>query len=286
MEDVVQQDPAVVAQGIGKIYRLKSSAVRTGLGKKVHDRDVDALRNISFAVSKGEAVGIVGRNGSGKSTLLRIIAGGEAPTSGKMLVSAQPSLLGVSPALQGWLTGEQNIFLGLLALGMRPDEAREKIPEIIEWTELGEAATRPMNTYSSGMGAKLSFAISTAISPEILLVDETLSTGDAAFAAKAQERMRALLEGAGNLFLVSHSPGFVKKNCGRSMWIHKGDLVADGPAEEVCSAYEEYSSLLKSDSIGDARKILDECGEAYPPARVEPTTKSNRLGGLNTGLFT
>lgn len=269
MEDIVSSEPAVVAKDIGKIYQLQSSAVRSVFGKKKHDRDVDALRNISFVVPKGESVGIVGRNGSGKSTLLRIIAGGEAPTSGRIFVSAQPSLLGVSPALQGWLTGEQNIFLGLLALGMKPDEAKEAIPEIIEWTELGEAASRPMNTYSSGMGAKLSFAISTAISPEILLVDETLSTGDAAFAAKAQERMQDLLEGAGNLFLVSHSPGFIKQNCGRAMWIHQGDLVADGPAEEICGAYEEFSMLLKTNETDKAQEMKQAMGETYPPTQVE-----------------
>lgn len=271
MVDAQNKEPAVVAQEIGKVYKLQSSAVRSGLGKKKHDRDVDALRNISFVVQRGESVGIVGRNGSGKSTLLKIIAGGEAPTSGKMLVSAQPSLLGVSPALQGWLTGEQNIYLGLLALGMRPDEAKEAIPEIIEWTELGEAASRPMNTYSSGMGAKLSFAISTAISPEILLVDETLSTGDAAFAAKAQERMKGLLEEAGNLFLVSHSPGFIKSNCGRALWIHQGDLVADGPAEDICGAYEEFSSLLKADKEEEAQQLQNACGESFPPTTVQLT---------------
>ncbi|MCT1449789.1 ABC transporter ATP-binding protein [Corynebacterium sp. p3-SID1194] len=269
MEATKYEDPAVVAQNIGKIYKLQSSAVRSGLGKKKHDRDVDALRGVSFVVRKGESVGIVGRNGSGKSTLLRIIAGGEAATSGKIMVSAQPSLLGVSPALQGWLTGEQNIYLGLLALGMKPAEAKEAIPDIIEWTELGEAASRPMNTYSSGMGAKLSFAISTAISPEILLVDETLSTGDAAFAAKAQERMQGLLAGAGNLFLVSHSLGYVKQNCGRALWIHQGDLIADGPAEEVSGAYEEFSALLKTNDPDKAQQVMEACRETYPPMHVE-----------------
>ncbi|WP_296143891.1 ABC transporter ATP-binding protein [uncultured Corynebacterium sp.] len=269
MEATKYEDPAVVAQNIGKIYKLQSSAVRSGLGKKKHDRDVDALRGVSFVVRKGESVGIVGRNGSGKSTLLRIIAGGEAATSGKIMVSAQPSLLGVSPALQGWLTGEQNIYLGLLALGMKPAEAKEAIPDIIEWTELGEAASRPMNTYSSGMGAKLSFAISTAISPEILLVDETLSTGDAAFAAKAQERMQGLLAGAGNLFLVSHSLGYVKQNCGRALWIHQGDLIADGPAEEVSGAYEEFSALLKTNDSDKAQQVMEACRETYPPMHVE-----------------
>ena len=208
---------------------------------------------------RGESIGIIGRNGSGKSTLLSLIAGGEAPTSGKISVAHQPSLLGVTPALQGWLTGEQNIYLGLLALGMHPQQAKEKIPEIVEWAELGEAATRPMSTYSSGMGAKLSFAISTAIQPEILLVDETLSTGDAAFADKARERMQTLLGATGNIFLVSHSLSIVRENCSRVIWIHQGDVIADGEAEEVIEDYSAFSDALKTEEVDEANQVLAHC---------------------------
>lgn len=252
-------DPAVVVDGVGKKYPISGAGRGAGRSPRLHFRAeyVDALRDVSFVARKGESIGIIGRNGSGKSTLLRLIAGGEAVTSGVVYVSSQPTLLGVSPALQGWLTGEQNIYLGLLALGMTPYEAKEKIPEIVEWAELSEAAKRPMNTYSSGMGSKLSFAISTAVRPEILLVDESLSTGDAAFAAKAQERMGNLLSGAGNIFLVSHSSTMIMQNCTRTLWIHNGDLIADGETEEVTGMYREFSSKLQDHDVDKAQQFLE-----------------------------
>lgn len=251
--------PAVVVKGVGKDYVLVGASANDGRSfwRQKRSKTVDALRNISFVAEKGESIGIIGRNGSGKSTLLRIIGGSESPTSGSVYVSDQPTLLGVSPALQSWLTGEQNAYLGLLAMGVSPKQARAMVPEIIEWTELGEAATRPMGTYSSGMGSKLSFAISTAISPEILLVDEALSTGDSAFGAKAQERMKSLLGQAGNIFLVSHALPVIKENCSRCIWIHQGDMIADGPTEEVAAQYAEFSQLLKDGAEDEARTLLE-----------------------------
>jgi len=251
--------PAVVVKGVGKDYVLVGASANDGRSfwRQKRSKTVDALRNISFVAEKGESIGIIGRNGSGKSTLLRIIGGSESPTSGSVYVSDQPTLLGVSPALQSWLTGEQNAYLGLLAMGVSPKRARAMVPEIIEWTELGEAATRPMGTYSSGMGSKLSFAISTAISPEILLVDEALSTGDSAFGAKAQERMKSLLGQAGNIFLVSHALPVIKENCSRCIWIHQGDMIADGPTEEVAAQYAEFSQLLKNGAEDEARTLLE-----------------------------
>ena len=251
--------PAVVVKGVGKDYVLVGASANDGRSfwRQKRSKTVDALRKISFVAEKGESIGIIGRNGSGKSTLLRIIGGSESPTSGSVYVSDQPTLLGVSPALQSWLTGEQNAYLGLLAMGVSPKQARAMVPEIIEWTELGEAATRPMGTYSSGMGSKLSFAISTAISPEILLVDEALSTGDSAFGAKAQERMKSLLGQAGNIFLVSHALPVIKENCSRCIWIHQGDMIADGPTEEVAAQYAEFSQLLKDGAEDEARTLLE-----------------------------
>ncbi|OHF36714.1 hypothetical protein HMPREF2550_06535 [Corynebacterium sp. HMSC074A01] len=172
-------------------------------------------------------------------------------------------LLGVSPALQGDLTGEQNILLGCLALGMSPAQAQEQVIEIAQWTELGEAIKRPMSTYSSGMGARLSFAISTAVEPEILLIDEALSTGDAAFAAKAEERIGGVIGRAGNLFLVSHAIGTVEQLCERCIWIHEGEVVADGPTESVSPEYHEWARLMGKDDKAPAWEHLDQLREAY-----------------------
>lgn len=218
---------------------------------------VDALTDVSLVAKPSESVGLIGLNGSGKSTLLKLIAGGESPTSGEILVKSQPMLMGVSPALQQSLSGEANIYLGCLALGMTPAEAKEQIGMIAEWTELGDAIKRPMSTYSSGMGARLGFAISTAVNPEILLIDEALSTGDAAFGAKAQERMSELLDRAGNLFLVSHSIGQIEKNCQRTVWINKGRIISDGPTDEVAPTYHEWARLMGKPNKEPAHEYLE-----------------------------
>lgn len=252
-------NPNVVVQNVSKRYVISQSrsddatTVKAGRGKIV----VDALKDVNLVVEPGESVGIIGLNGSGKSTLLRLIGGGEVPTSGTVLVRSQPMLMGVQPALQSTLAGEQNIYLGCLALGMSREEARAQIPIIAEWTELGDAIKRPMSTYSSGMKSRLGFAISTAVNPDILLIDEALSTGDAAFGAKAEERMAQLLDRAGNLFLVSHSIGQVEKNCKRCIWINKGAIIADGPTEEVSPKYHEWARLLGKENKQPAWDYLD-----------------------------
>lgn len=267
------KDPAVVASDIGKNYTLKGAAASDGRSfwKQKRSRTVDALRGVTFVAEKGESIGIIGRNGSGKSTLLRVIAGSEAPTAGTIHVANHPTLLGVAPALQSWLTGEQNAYLGLLALGMPREKAKETVPDIIKWTELGEAATRPMGTYSSGMGSKLSFAISTAVRPEILLVDEALSTGDSAFGAKAQERMNSLLADAGNIFLVSHALPTIQQNCDRCIWIHRGDMIADGPTDTVTSQYAEFSQLLRDGAEVKALEFLQETRHQLPYRSLQMT---------------
>lgn len=241
-----------------------AATVRAGRSSIV----VHALIDASLIARPGESIGIIGLNGSGKSTLLSIIAGGQAPTSGKVLTSSKPTLMGVSPALQPNLSGAQNIYLGCLSLGMRPDEAKAQVPEIAEWTELGDALNRPMSTYSSGMGSRLSFAISTAIKPEILLIDEALSTGDAAFGDKAKARMSELLDRAGNLFLVSHGIGEIERNCARTIWISKGRIIADGPTQNVAPCYHEWARLMGKSNKDPAHQYLAEVTEAYQAPRV------------------
>ncbi|MGP5379807.1 ABC transporter ATP-binding protein [Corynebacterium casei] len=255
----------VVVRNVSKRYVISQSrsddakTVKAGRGKIV----VDALTDVSLVVEPGESVGLIGLNGSGKSTLLKLIAGGETPTDGQILVSSQPMLMGVSPALQQNLSGENNIYLGCLALGMSPAEAKEQIGIIAEWTELGDAIKRPMSTYSSGMGARLGFAISTAVNPEIFLIDEALSTGDAAFGAKAKKRMAELLDRAGNLFLVSHSIGQIEQNCKRTIWINKGRIISDGPTDEVAPTYHEWARLMGKEDKQPAHDYLETIISAY-----------------------
>lgn len=255
----------VVVDNVSKRYVISqgrssdASMTREGRGKTV----VDALVNASLIALPSESIGIIGLNGSGKSTLLSMISGGLAPTSGRILTRSQPTLMGVSPALQPDLSGEHNIFLGCLALGMSPNDAKEQIREIAEWTELGDAIKRPMKTYSSGMSARLSFAISTAVRPDILMIDEALSTGDAAFGAKASARMEELLGRAGNLFLVSHALGEIERNCNRAIWISKGRIIADGPTDVVAPQYREWAKLMGRENKKPAHLYLEELKQSY-----------------------
>jgi teichoic acid transport system ATP-binding protein len=206
---------------------------RTGSGRSV----VHALKGVSFAVHDGETVGVLGSNGSGKSTLLAALAGLLPATSGEILVSDEPKLLGVGAALLPAATGRRNIRLGCLALGMTRAEIDGRVDEIIAFTELGEAIDRPLRTYSSGMRARLHFAIATAVHPKILLIDEALAVGDRAFKEKSAARIRDLVSDAGVLMLVSHSLPEVQSMCTRALWIEQGLLRADGPVDDVVAAY-------------------------------------------------
>lgn len=207
---------------------------RKGTGRSV----VRALRGVSFSVRQGESIGVMGENGSGKSTLLAALAGLLPATSGQILVSDEPKLLGVGAALLPGASGRRNVRLGLLALGVRRDDVDAMTASIIEWTELGEAIDRPLRTYSSGMRARLHFAIATAVEPRILLVDEALGVGDKNFRAKSTERMRTLQQRAGVLMVVNHSLGELRASCERGLWIDSGRVAADGPIDEVIAAYE------------------------------------------------
>ena len=201
---------------------------------------VRAVRGVSFDVYEGEAVGVVGSNGSGKSTLLSTIAGLLPSSRGEILVSEEPKLLGVGATLLPRATGYRNIRLGCLALGLSEEQVDEALPDIVEFTELGEALDRPLRTYSSGMRARLHFAIATSVDPQILLIDEALTVGDRKFRRKARERINALLGRAGTLMLVSHNVAEIRQQCTRGLWIERGKLRADGPANEVLREYRAF----------------------------------------------
>jgi teichoic acid transport system ATP-binding protein len=208
---------------------------------------VPALQGISLVAHEGESIGIVGRNGSGKSTLLRTIAGLTVPTRGRVLADGTPLLLGVSAALMPNLSGRRNVILGGLAMGLSRDEVEARFDDVVELAGIGTAIHRPMRTYSSGMSARLSFAIATAARPHVLLVDEALNTGDAEFRDRSQDRMKELQSSAGTVFLVSHSLTTVTRTCNRAVWIDSGRLRVDGPAAPVVTAYREYFNLARAE---------------------------------------
>ncbi|MDN5654624.1 MAG: ABC transporter ATP-binding protein, partial [Kocuria sp.] len=203
-----------------KVLRTDRNPRKGLLGKFNHKQKVNvaALRGISFTVRSGEFVGIIGRNGSGKSTLLRALAGLENPSSGLVMTSAKPVLLGVSAALIPELTGAQNVKLGALAMGLSPARVDEIFDQIVEISALGESIDLPMRTYSSGMGSRLKFAISLAADPSILMIDEALATGDATFAERSKRAMDEMLERAGTVFLVNHAAQTIENMCSRAIW--------------------------------------------------------------------
>ncbi|MFF8191181.1 ABC transporter ATP-binding protein [Streptomyces bobili] len=250
------QVPTVIAEDVHIVYRVNGA--RTGKGSATAAlsrivkrggeergvRKVHAVRGVSFVAHRGEAIGLIGSNGSGKSTLLRAIAGLLPPESGKVYTDGQPSLLGVNAALMNDLTGERNIVLGGLAMGMSREQIKERYQEIVDFSginEKGDFVTLPMRTYSSGMQARLRFSIAAAKDHDVLMIDEALATGDAKFRKRSEERIRELRGQAGTVFLVSHSNKSIRDTCDRVLWLERGELRMDGPTEEVLREYEKFS---------------------------------------------
>ncbi|MFB7888859.1 ABC transporter ATP-binding protein [Cellulosimicrobium cellulans] len=219
---------------------------------------VRALSGISFVARSGEQIGLVGQNGSGKSTLLRIIAGLERPARGRVLAESTPVLIGVNAALVPDLSGEQNVRLGCLAMGLTPEQSENAIPDVVELAGLGKSIYLPMKTYSSGMGARLRFAIATAANPHIMLIDEALATGDAAFKERSEARMNRLRENAGTVFLVSHAAQTIEETCTRAIWLNYGRLVLDGPAEDVALRYRKWAWAIAKEKPDEAKKIIED----------------------------
>lgn len=244
--------PTVIADDLHVVYRVfgadtpakgKTKAKSGALGGAVSKRkgssvrEIHAVKGISFTAYEGDAIGVIGRNGSGKSTLMRAIAGLLPAHKGAVYAQGQPSFLGVNAALVRNLSGERNIELGCLALGMTREQIAAKRDDIVEFSGVGDFISMPMSTYSSGMGARLRFAIATSKSHDVLIVDEALSTGDADFRRKSEDRIRKLREEAGTVFLVSHSMKTIEDTCNRVMWIDKGVLREDGDPDTVIGAY-------------------------------------------------
>ncbi len=269
-------DPSLIVDDLHVTYRVfggRRAPVPAGRLQRLLQRsrghvgsvvEIQAVKGVSFVARHGEAIGIVGRNGSGKSTLLRAVAGLIPPTRGAVYVSGEPSLLGVNAALMTNLTGERNIMIGGLALGLTPAQVRERFDDVVDFAGLGDFVYLPMRAYSSGMQARLRFAISTAAVPDVLMIDEALATGDAEFRARSAERVAQIVQNAGTIFLVSHSLASIRSMCTRALWVEHGVLKMDGPVDEVCDA---YGATVKPKPKARPK------AKAKPDAGARPTTK-------------
>ena len=289
--------PTVICDDLNIVYRVVSQGGSTsaaqslrsilrGQGRGSVVKKVHAVRGVSMVAREGDAIALIGRNGSGKSTLLRAIAGLLPAESGHVYTSGRPALLGVNAALMRSLSGEDNILLGCMAMGMSREEALAKRAWIAEFADLGEFLAYPMDTYSSGMAARLRFAIAASKSHEILMIDEALATGDAEFRRRSEQRILELREEAGTVFLVSHSLGVVRLTCNRAIWLEKGRIVMDGEANEVVDAYEalydpELEALERKRRRQKRRRDRRAAEDAARKAAAEARAK--RLAAVGVG---
>lgn len=235
--------PAIVANDLNKTYHVYSKKWEKYLDfflPMSFGARFRAIQNVSFSLEKGRSLGLLGLNGSGKSTLANMIAGASAPTSGTLDIQGQVSMTAVSSGLSPLLTGRENIIQKCLLLGLSRRQIVELMPEIIEFSELGDVIDQQVKTYSSGMRAKLGFAISINIDPDVLIIDEALSVGDPTFTQKCLIKMRSFREREKTIVFVSHSMPQVRDFCDRAMWLEGGRMVAVGECEEVTSAYSKF----------------------------------------------
>ncbi len=240
------REAAISVRGAGKCYeiyprpidRLKQTLWR---GRRQFFREFWALRNVSFDVQRGEAFGIIGRNGSGKSTLLQIIAGTLRPTTGEVAVRGRVhALLELGSGFNFEFTGRENVFVNGVLLGLTRAEIEDRFDEIAAFAEIGDFIDQPVKTYSTGMVVRLAFAVQVLMQPDILIVDEALAVGDAAFQIKCINRMKRLIAAGVSVLLVTHDVATVRSVCDRALWLDSGELRACGGPLEVTSRYMQF----------------------------------------------
>ncbi len=252
---------AVVIDNLHITYRvnlerkntLKNFLVKGARGQQVNFREVKALRGVSFDVPQGKCTGIIGANGAGKSTLMRAVAGILPPTEGRIEIRGKVStLLALGVGFNTALTGRENVMLGGMAAGLTRVGVKEKFNEIADFADLGDFIDMPMRTYSSGMFSRLAFSVAVNMEPDILIIDEALSAGDAQFKERAAKKMEALMAQAGTMLLVSHALQTIQDLSDEVIWLHKGRLIKRGDPKEICDAYMNF---LK---VGDDKIIMED----------------------------
>ncbi len=236
----------IAVQGVSKVFRQKK-------GRRLlrdHVRDIvsrnqpdgfHALRNVSFTVSQGESVALVGANGAGKSTMLALICGLATPDEGTVEVHGPlAALLELSSGFHPDLTGRENVMLNAAFLGLHKRQALEKFASIVEFSEIESFIDQPLRTYSAGMAMRLGFSVAVHCDPALIIIDEVLGVGDSAFQQKCMERIHELRRDGKSLLCVSHSIPLVRELCSRAIWLHEGSVVMDGAVDEVMGPYEEF----------------------------------------------
>jgi lipopolysaccharide transport system ATP-binding protein len=254
--------PAIQIENLSKCYRLGvigSGTLREDLSRwwaksrgrpdpllkvgrpdhgNLYGAEIWALRDVSFEVPEGQVLGIIGRNGAGKSTLLKVVSRVLKPTEGTAMVDGRLApILELGSGFDFELTGLENVYLNGLLLGHSRWEVEEKVDDIVDFSGLGDFIRSPLRNYSSGMQARLGFAVATAWMPDILVLDEVLAVGDLTFTDKCEKRLRRFHDAGATVLLVSHSPKAILTNCSRCIWLDDGRLRAEGDAKEVVDVY-------------------------------------------------
>jgi ABC-type polysaccharide/polyol phosphate transport system ATPase subunit len=261
-KSLVPSDPELVVsvQNLSITYRttfervptFKNAVVRLGRGERAV-RSIHAVDGVSFDVKDGTSLGIVGNNGAGKSTLMRAMAGILPPTSGRIEVNGRIStLLSLGVGFNANLSGRENVILGGLASGLSRRQVLLRAQEVADFAELEDFIDAPMRTYSSGMYSRLAFSVAVHMDPDILMIDEALSAGDASFKSKAAAKMAELRASSRAMFLVSHSLSSIKELCNDAMWLHKGKLMMRGTPEDVVAAYTKFVN------VGEESYVLED----------------------------
>jgi lipopolysaccharide transport system ATP-binding protein len=271
----MSRTPAVEAIELGKTYRLYPSPAARLLElatRRPRHRAFHALDRISFELPRGESLALVGENGAGKSTLLKLVAGVARPTTGRIEVRGRvAAILELGSGFHPDFTGRQNIELNAALLGLERAEVRQRLPEIVAWSELGEFIDRPVRQYSSGMAMRLGFSIATQVDPDILIIDEALSVGDGYFQKKCMDRILGFAEQGKTLLFCSHAMYYVSAFCSRALWLRDGRNEALGDTEEVVREYERFL-LSKRDQASpsppDAPLSAEPEPEERAPARL------------------
>ncbi|MBW6474521.1 MAG: ABC transporter ATP-binding protein [Anaerolineaceae bacterium] len=255
MSDIFSFDPkpntAILLDNISIRYRLPSDSIRTFkeymirmLQGRIKHNSFWALKNINLEVKKGEIFGILGRNGAGKSTLLKVISKVLVPSEGRVWINGYISpLLQLGAGFHVELTGRENIYLNATLLGHSRSEIDDKLDDIIKFAEIGDFVEAPLRTYSSGMQARLGFAVASAWQPDILILDEVLAVGDAGFQEKCFERMTKFRDSGATVLMVSHTISQVRELCKRALWLNNGEIQSVGAVEDVCDAYQQSLTI-------------------------------------------
>ncbi len=262
---IIKDEIAVKVDNVSILFNLNKEGVDSFkeymiklLKRQLHYDEFWALTDVSFELKKGERLGIMGLNGAGKSTLLKTIAGVLKPSKGSVTVKGVIApLLELGAGFDGQYTGKENIFLYGSVMGYSREFIASKYDEIVAFSELKKFIDVPLKNYSSGMKARLGFAIATAVEPEVLILDEVLSVGDAKFRAKSEKKVRSMFDKGVTVLFVSHSVQQVKSICNKAILLEHGKIIASGEVEEICAIYEERTDKKLETQMNDLIKEID-----------------------------